>query len=120
MTTTLDTPTTATTPSTTASNSSTTEVPNARGEAPFLRAEGYTLTARQIVLALAAHLTYFGDTLAVRVVDPLAAIDAHMRFNGNLTAWTAGRTPVDVAAVRARAEQIARDYFGTYFPAIPW
>ena len=43
-----------------------------------------------------------------------------MRFDGDLTAWTRGRTPADVAAVRARAEQIARDYFGTYFPAIPW
>jgi hypothetical protein len=115
MTTTLDTPTTAA-----AATAATTAVPNARGEAAFLRAEGYTLTAREIVLALAAHLTYFGDTLAVRVVDPLAAIDAHMRFNGNLTAWTAGRAPADVAAVRARAEQIARDYFGTYFPAILW
>jgi hypothetical protein len=116
MTATLDTPTAATTPSVAASA----PVPNARGEAPFLRAEGYCLTAREIVLVLAAHLTYFGDTLAVRVVDPLAAIDAHMRFNGNLTAWTNSRTPADVAAVRARAEQIARDYFGTYFPAIPW
>jgi hypothetical protein len=115
MTTTIDTPT-PTAPSTIA----TTAVPNARGESVFLRAEGYTLTAREIVYALAAHLTYFGDTLAVRVVDPLAAIDAHMRFNGNLTAWTAGRTPADVAAVRARAEQIARDYFGIHFPAIPW
>jgi hypothetical protein len=112
MTTTVDTPATAST--------TTAAVPNARGEAVFLRAEGYTLTAREIVYALAAHLTYFGDTLAVRVVDPLAAIDAHMRFNGNLTAWTHGRTPADVAAVRARAEQIARDYFGTEFPAIPW
>jgi cytochrome c556 len=43
-----------------------------------------------------------------------------MRFSGDLTAWTRGRTPGDVAAVRARAEQIARDYFGTHFPAIPW
>jgi hypothetical protein len=43
-----------------------------------------------------------------------------MRFNGDLTAWTRGRTPTDVAAIRARAEQIARDYFGSYFPAIPW
>jgi hypothetical protein len=117
MTTTIDTPTA---PSTTATAATTTAVPNVRGEAVFLRAEGYTLTAREIVYALAAHLTYFGDTLAVRVVDPLAAIDAHMRFNGNLTAWTAGRTPADVAAVRVRAEQIARDYFGTHFPAIPW
>jgi hypothetical protein len=117
MTTTIDTPAT---PTATTASASTSAVPNARGEAAFLRAENYTLTAREIVYALAAHLTYFGDTLAVRVVDPLAAIDAHMRFNGNLTAWTAGRTPADVAAVRARAEQIARDYFGTEFPAIPW
>jgi hypothetical protein len=110
MTATVDTPTA---PSTTA-------VPNARGEAVFLRAETYSLTAREIVMALAAHLTFFGDTLSVSVVDPLVAIDAHMRFNGDLTGWTRSRTPTDVAAVRARAEQIARDYFGTYFPAIPW
>ena len=115
MTTTVDTTTSHTT-----AGSHTTAVPNARGEAVFLRAETYTLTARQIVLALAAHLTYFGDTLTVSVVDPLTAIDAHMRFNGNLTAWTAGRTPTDVAAIRARAEAIARDYFGHHFPAIPW
>jgi hypothetical protein len=99
---------------------STTPMPNARGEAAFLRAETYSLTAREIVYALAAHLTYFGDTLTTSVVDPLTAIDAHMRFNGDLTAWTRGRTPTDVAAIRARAEQIARDYFGSYFPAIPW
>jgi hypothetical protein len=73
-----------------------------------------------VVYALTAHLTYFGDTLTASVVDPLTAIDAHMRFNGNLTAWTAGRTPTDVAAIRARAEQIARDYFDHHFPAIPW
>jgi hypothetical protein len=117
MTTTLDTPTTSTA---TSSTTAATGVPNARGEAAFLRAETYTLTAREIVYALAAHLTYFGDTLAVSVVDPLAAIDAHMRFSGDLTSWTRSRTPADVAAIRARAEQIARDYFGTYFPAIPW
>jgi hypothetical protein len=117
MTATLD---TSTTPTATTASASTTAVPNARGEAAFLRAENYSLTAREIVYALAAHLTYFGDTLTVTVVDPLTAIDAHMRFNGDLTAWTRGRTPTDVAAVRARAEQIARDYFGSYFPAIPW
>jgi hypothetical protein len=110
MTTTIDTPIAT----------ATTAVPNARREAPFLRAETYSLTAREIVYALAAHLTYFGDTLSVTVVDPLTAIDAHMRFNGDLHAWTRSRTPADVAAIRARAEQIARDYFGTYFPAIPW
>jgi sugar/nucleoside kinase (ribokinase family) len=96
-------------------------VSNARGEEVFLRAQDYTLTARQIVLALAAHLAQFGDTLHVQVVDPLAAIDAHMRFTaGHLTAWAIGRTPADVAAIRARAEAIARDYFGHQFPAVPW
>ena len=95
--------------------------PNARGEAVFLTAETYTLTARQVVLALATHLARFGDTLGVRVVDPLCAIDAVMRFDGaDLTSWTTGRTPTDVAAVRARAEAIARDYFGRQFPAVPW
>ena len=100
---------------------SSTSYPNARGEAVFLIAETYTLTARQVVLALAAHLARFGDTLAVRVVDPLCAIDAVMRFDGaDLTGWTTDRTPADVAAVRARAEAIARDYFGRHFPAVPW
>ena len=99
---------------------STTAVPNARGEAAFLRAETYSLTAREIVYALAAHLTYFGDTLTTTVVDPLAAIDAHMRFDGDLTGWTLGRTPTDVATILARAEAVARDYFGTGFPTIPW
>ena len=95
--------------------------PNARGEAVFLTAETYTLTARQVVLALAAHLARFGDTLHVQVVDPLCAIDAVMRFDGaDLTGWTTGRTPTDVAAVRARAEAIARDYFGRQFPTVPW
>ncbi len=61
---------------------------NARGEEVFLTAEGYTLTARQLVHCLAAHLARFGDTLAVQIVDPLTAIDAHMRFDGDLTGWT--------------------------------
>ena len=87
----------------------------------FLTAETYTLTARQVVLALATHLARFGDTLHVAVVDPLCAIDAVMRFDGaDLTSWTVHRTPTDVAAVRARAEAIARDYFGRQFPAVPW
>jgi hypothetical protein len=95
--------------------------PNARREEVFLTAETYTLSARQVVLALAAHLARFGDTLAVTVVDPLCAIDAVMRFDGaDLSSWTTSRTPADVAAVRARAEHIARDYFGTHFPPVPW
>lgn len=98
---------------------------NARGEDVFLTAETYTLTARQLVLALATHLARYGDTLTVTVIDPLAAIDAVMRFDlahstADLTGWTHGRTPADVATVLARAEQIARDYFGHRFPAIPW
>lgn len=108
MTATLDTPSTA-------------GYPNARAEQPFLTAAEYTLTARQLVLALAAHLARFGDTLGVKVVDPLAAVDAVMRFDGaDLHSWTTGRTVDDVAAVRARAEHIARDYFGHGFPAVPW
>ena len=123
MTTALHTPTGTTHNTSNAATTSTgrADSPNARGEAVFLRAETYTLTARQVVLALAAHLARFGDTLHVQVVDPLCAIDAVMRFDGaDLTSWTTGRTPVDVAAVRARAEAIARDYFGTWFPAVPW
>ncbi len=94
---------------------------NARGEEVFLRAPGYTLTARQLVMALAAHLARFGDTLGVKVVDPLTAIDAVMRFDGgDLTGWTHGRSPTDTATVLARTEAIARDYFGRQFPAVPW
>ncbi len=69
--TTLADPTTATAP----------DVVNARAEAVFLRAETYALTARQVVHALAHHLARYGDTLAVTVVDPLAAIDAVLRFD---------------------------------------
>ena len=75
---------------------------NARAEAVFLRAETYALTARQVVHALAHHLARYGDTLAVTVVDPLAAIDAVLRFDlrpqpRRLTAWADRRTPADVA-----------------------
>ncbi len=116
MTTTAD-----TTAPTTVTATSSTGFPNARGEAVFLTAETYTLTARQVVLALAAHLARFGDTLHVAVVDPLCAIDAVMRFDGaDLTGWTRNRTAADVAAIRARAEYIARGYFGRQFPAVPW
>lgn len=98
---------------------------NARGEAVFLRAETYALTAREIVHALAHHLARYGDTLTVTVVDPLAAIDAVLRFDlahqpRHLTDWATRRTATDVVLIRTRAEQIARDYFGTPFPAIPW
>ena len=117
MTATLDTSTTPT--------RSTTSMPNARGETVFLTAEHYALTARQLVQALAHHLARYGDTLAVTVVDPLIAIDAVLRFDvdgrtSRLTDWTIGRTPAQVATVLARAEHIARDYFGTGFPPIPW
>ena len=91
------TPSTAT-PSTAAPSTDGAGYPNARGEAVFLTAETYTLTARQVVLALAAHLARFGDTLHVQVVDPLCAIDAVMRFDGaDLTSWTVNRTPTEAA-----------------------
>ncbi|MEU6701328.1 hypothetical protein [Pseudonocardia sp. NPDC046786] len=112
MTATLDTPTASTTNA---------GYPNARAEQPFLTAAEYVLTARQVVLALAAHLARHGDTLAVKVVDPLAAIDAVIRFDGaDLHSWTTDRSLDDAAAIRARAEHIARDYFGHAFPAVPW
>ena len=123
MTTALHTPTGTTNNTSNAATTSTgrADSPNARGEAVFLRAEAYTLTARQVVLALAAHLARFGDTLAVTVVDPLCAIDAVMRFDGgDLTGWMTHRSATDVAAIRARADAIARDYFGTWFPVVPW
>jgi len=102
-------------------DTTTEQYPNARTERPFLTAAEYVLTARQIVLALAAHLARYGDTLTVKVVDPLAAIDAVIRFDGaDLHTWTTDRTLDDTAAIRARAEHIARDYFGHAFPAISW
>jgi len=93
---------------------------NARAENTFLWGPGYELTARQLTHCLAAHLAVFGDTLAVDRVDPLCAIDAHMRFDGDLRGWAAKRNPHQVAVLLARAEHIARDYFGHQFPAIPW
>lgn len=93
---------------------------NARCEPIFLRGQGYELTARQLVYCLAAHLRYFGDTLSPKIVDPLCAIDAHMRFDADLTGWTHDRTPAQVALLLARAEQVARDYFGTGFPVLAW
>jgi hypothetical protein len=93
---------------------------NARCEPIFLRAQEYRLTARQMIYCLAAHLRFFGDTLDPKIVDPLCAIDAHMRFSGDLTGWTRGYTPTQVAVLLARAEHIARDYFGIHFPIITW
>lgn len=93
---------------------------NARNEPIYLKGEGFELTARQIVYCLAAHLRFFGDILDPKIVDPLAAIDAHMRFDGDLTGWARGRSTDQVALLLARAEHIARDYFGTTFPALPW
>jgi hypothetical protein len=94
---------------------------NARSEPVFLKGEGFQLTARQIVFCLAAHLRRFGDNLDPKHVDaPLWAIDAHMRFDGDLTHWSTNRTPREVATLLARAEQIALDYFGHKFPALPW
>jgi hypothetical protein len=93
---------------------------NARCEPIFLKGEGFELTARQVVFCLAAHLRFFGDTLDPKVVDPLAAIDAHMRFDGDLTDWARSRSCAQVAVLLTRAEHIARDYFGTHFPALPW
>ena len=94
---------------------------NARCEPIYLRGEGYELTARQIVFCLAAHLRQFGDNFDPRDVDaPLWAIDMHIRFDGDLTNWAQGRSTQQVALLLARAEQIARNYFGHNFPALPW
>lgn len=99
----------------------TTGTVNARCEPIYLKAEGFELTARQIVFCLAAHLREFGDIFTGPDIDaPLWAIDAHMRFDGDLTGWTRERTPAQVSLLLARAEQIARDYFGTHFPILPW
>lgn len=85
----------------------------------FLWGPGYDLTAREIVNALGSYLASFGDTLGPGGVAVLDAIHAEVVYNGDLEFWTQRKTPAEVATIRARAEQIARDYFRR-FPVLAW
>jgi hypothetical protein len=96
-----------------------TDTATSTGEPIFLWGPGYTLTARQIVNALGSYLSQFGDTLGPGGVNPFDAIHAEVTYNGDLDGWTTRRTPDDVATIRARAETIAREFFGT-FPTLRW
>ena len=62
------------------------------------------------------------DTAVVTVVGrPVELLAPHVTPGRRLLVLGSdGRTPADVAAIRARAEAIARDYFGRQFPAVPW
>jgi hypothetical protein len=51
------------------------------------------------------------------VLDPIHAITAQIRY-GDLHSWQQTRTPQDVAALLAGAEQIAPDYFVRTFPVV--
>jgi hypothetical protein len=79
--------TTTTDPITTTAADLTVGGVNARGENTFLWGPGYDLTARELTYCLAAHIARFGDTLCIGQVDPLCAIDAHMRHQFPAIPW---------------------------------
>ncbi|GAA5120006.1 hypothetical protein [Haloechinothrix salitolerans] len=111
---------TTTTDSTTAATSDAGTAPAQRGAREvFLWGPGYDLTAREIVNALGSYLASFGDTLGPGGVAVLDAIHAEVVYNGDLEFWTQRKTPAEIATIRARAEQIARDYFRR-FPILTW
>ena len=91
-----------------------------RTEPVFLWGPGYDLTARQIVDALGSYLATFGDNFDGARVNPLDAIHAEVVYNGDLTGWQTRRSPEQVATIRARAEQIARNFFHGHFPTLVW
>ncbi len=91
---------------------------SAADEVAVLRLDDQLLTARQVVLALASYLVEFGDNFHGEV-DPIHAIIAQVCY-GDLDGWQQSCPPAQVAAVLARAEQIARDYFGRTFPLVHW
>lgn len=94
--------------------------PGAAQEPVFLWGDGYELTARDVVIVLGSYLVTFGDTLGPGGVSPLHAIDAQIRYESDTRVWLRTRTPEEIATIRARAEQIARDFFGHRFPALIW
>ncbi|MDP8929797.1 MAG: hypothetical protein M3O70_14810 [Actinomycetota bacterium] len=83
----------------------------------FLRMDDRLLTARQVVVALASYLAEFGDNFQGEV-EPIHAIAAQVCY-GDLDGWQQICTPQQRTALLARAEQIARDYFGHAFPGGP-
>lgn len=88
-------------------------------EAVYLWGDGYQLTARDIVNTLASYLVTYGDNIGPKLVSPLSAIHSEYLY-GNPRGWTDRRTPADIATTRARAEAIARDFFGDTFPILTW
>lgn len=90
------------------------------GEPVFLWGPGYELTARQIIDALGSYLTTFGDNFGPGGVNPLDAIHSEVVYNGAITSWHTRRNPQQVAAIRARAEAIAHDFFHGHFPVLEW
>ncbi|UKD53669.1 hypothetical protein L3Q65_38150 [Amycolatopsis sp. FU40] len=88
-------------------------------EAVYLWGDGYQLTARDIVNTLASYLVTFGDNIGPKLVSPLSALHSEYLY-GNPQTWTDRRTPTEVATARARAEAIARDFFGDSFPVLAW
>ncbi|WP_199431208.1 hypothetical protein [Qaidamihabitans albus] len=93
---------------------------DARGAPIFLWGPGYSLTAHQVVDALGSYLATFGDNFYADGVSPLDAIHAEVVFNGDLTGWLARRSPEEIATIRARAEQVAREFFHGRFPTLQW
>lgn len=90
-----------------------------RAREVFLWGPGYDLTAREIVNAIGSYLVGFGDTLGPGGVSVFDAIHAEVVYNGDLEFWTQCKTPSEIATIRARAEQIAREYFRR-FPVVTW
>ena len=70
----------------------------------YLHADGYSLTARQVVSPSPPTWPASATPSPSQSSTRSCAIDAHMRFDGDLTGWTTGRTPTDVATILARAE----------------
>lgn len=85
----------------------------------FLWGPGYELTARDIVNAIGSYLATFGDNLGPGKVNVFDAIHAEASYNGDLEFWTRRKTPEEIAVIRARAEQLAREYFRR-FPILRW
>ncbi len=97
-----------------------TTIPEPRETEPvFLWGPGYQLTARDVANAIGSYLAQYGDTLGPGGVSVFDAIHAEVTYNGDLTGWTTRKTPKQVATIRARAEQLAREHFRR-FPALTW
>lgn len=85
----------------------------------FLWGPGNELTARDIVNAIGSYLAHFGDNIGPGGVTVFDVIHSEVSYSGDLDSWTRKRSVADIAVIRARAEQLARDYFRR-FPALTW